>query len=252
MNGFKSVIFCLNLVFFIAPANAVENDGPCFNALKEAREARLGRLTEFYNRLQDEEDVIFLDLVFEDNQPLFEKTYKELKNQGANFVSQDFISWSYFTNEPIRRMFGYAKSGQGTIRLMLTKKEILRFQSLLDRAEKVESFRAGTSDENGVIRAKRTFEEKLNRHHLAKWQEVSVAGFGEIILVSSVDREHYKEFMRRFKVNYDWQIERVFFNPAQSLVYITIYGPTDMLKEIVERHSYIQEVQITDQKKTQE
>lgn len=195
--------------------------------------------------------MIGLDLFFENDQQFFEKTYKELKAQGANFASQDFISWSYFTDEPIRRMFGYARSGQGTISVLLTQKDIIRFQSLLERAEKIETFRRNASDENGVIRAKRTFEEKLNWHHLAKWQEVSEAGFGEIILVSSVDREHYKEFMRRFKDNYDWQIERVFFNPAQSLVYITIYGPTDMLKEIVEKHSYIQEVQIPDQKKTQ-
>lgn len=247
MKWFSPSIVCMCLVFFITTPVVFANSEQCIQALVSGEITSYARLTPIYQLLEDDKDVVFLSLTFEDDQAAFTASLRELKSLDAQFTSEGFIGFSSL-RQPFRAMFGLANKGYGHIYLMATKADLIRMRHALDLADQVETRRSFGSYKNGVLKAKRTTEEKINPNYLNKWQDLAAKeGRHQVTLVSSTSRRHFKKLVKTLQEDPECLIKKTYFNPVQSISWIVVEGTVDELRAVIERHDFIHEVVVRNQ-----
>lgn len=208
-----------------------------------AQVSSLGRLAQFEPLLL-ERDTIGLELRFSSAQNIFNSSLAGLKSRGAHLIAVGFIGYRA-DGQFIKSIFGAATQGQGVIYLRLEKEELAKLRPFIELADELHPIRILTSDMNGVIRAERTFEQKLQSDDLAKWNEAVTKDQAiKITSMTSYSRVKFDNLVTNLKHENGISVDRVNFNDTQSMGFIDLSGPIADLKKVVERYPDIHAIQI--------
>ena len=231
----KSLIFALIAFGSLKLSAEPSVVGSCSKVL--AHKTTVNEIIQI-TKLENKFDTVVLTLTINNNQVKYRSLYKKLKKEGANLLSGKYLIYES-KEQPILSSLGYATTGQGYMRIRATKSELLQFKFFIEHADDIKVYRGQGSDESGLIKARRSIEEKMHPHSLPNWEKFERSKSATSISIQSYnDKKHFNRLMSMVRMS-GFEIIDPMYNDAQSTGYFTISGPPDHLKSVIELYSDI-------------